>query len=62
MRILFDEILEKQLVEVFKMDVEMTWACQCVIFVEDYVVLEGNKPSQLKHSWRPNHNRCGYIR
>ena len=40
---------------IYYMDVEMTWAYKHVIFVEYYVRLEGNNPSQLKPSWRPHH-------
>ena len=62
MIILFYEVLERIktfplfLVDVVLMDVEITWARKCVIFAEDYVGLEGNKPSRLKPSWRPHHH------
>ena len=49
------------LVDIFNMDLEMTWSCQCVIFAEDYVGLEGNKPSQLNPFWRPHHHGGGDI-
>ena len=47
---------------IYYMDVEMTWAYKHVIFVEYYVRLEGNNPSQLKPSWRPHNHRGGGIR
>ena len=39
----------------------MTWDWKCVIFAEDYVGLEGSKPSELKPSWRSHHHRGGGI-
>ena len=43
------------------MDLEITWDYKCVIFSEDYVGLEGNKPSRLKPLWRPHHRGGGDI-
>ena len=54
--------MSSYLVEILKMDVEMTWACKCVVFSEDYVELEGNKPSWLKPFWRPHRYGGGNIR
>ena len=48
-------------VDIVYMDVEMTWACKCVIFDEYTVGLEGNKHSQLKPSWRPHRHGGGDI-
>ena len=43
------------------MDVEITLACKCVIFSEDHMGLEGNKPSRLNTFWRPHHHGGGEI-
>ena len=39
----------------------MTWARKCVIFSEDFVGSESNKPSRLKPSWGLHHNGVGDI-
>ena len=54
--------MSSYLVDSVYIDGESTMACKCDIFAEDYVGLEGNKPSQLKPYWRPHHHGGGDMR